>query len=202
MADEQPKGSRDRILIAAATMIGENPAARLSVRAVAARAGVSTGSLRFHFPTQRELHETVLAGIYSLVAPDDGVHDTSRPARDRLVESLRMVLAPAGVGEQARETWLKVHESFIAEAPSREARETYLAYDRAGRRQIEAWLAVLTEEGALATGDNERRARFLNTVLTGLSIQRVLPADDALLTTETAALYAAVDAVLSEPAEH
>lgn len=201
MTEEQPRSSRDRILIAAATMIGEDPAARLSVRAVAARAGVSTGSLRFHFPTQRELHETVLAGIYSMVAPDDGIHEASRPARDRLVESLRQVLAPAGVGEQARATWLKVHEGFIAQPPTTERRDAYLAFDRAGRRQIEAWLAVLTEQGALAPGDNERRARFLNTVLTGLSIERVLPAHDAVLSTETATLYAAVDAVLSEPAE-
>lgn len=197
----ETKSSRDRILIAAAEMIGENPAARLSVRAVAARAGVSTGSLRFHFPTQRELHETVLGGIYSLIAPDDDIHDRGRPARDRLVDRLRQVLAPAGVGEQARETWLKVHESFIAEQPTKDAQEAYLALDRAGRRQIEAWLAVLTEQGALAPGDNEQRALFLNTVITGLSIQRVLPADDSLLTTETAALYAAVDAVLGEPAE-
>jgi len=51
--DAETRSSRDRILIAAAGMIGEDPAARLSVRAVAARAGVSTGSLRFHFPTQR-----------------------------------------------------------------------------------------------------------------------------------------------------
>lgn len=197
----ETKSSRDRILIAAAEMIGENPAARLSVRAVASRAGVSTGSLRFHFPTQRELHETVLTGIYSLIAPDDDIHDRDRPARDRLVDRLRQVLAPAGVGEQARETWLKVHENFIAEQPTKDAREAYLALDRAGRRQIEAWLAVLTEEGALASGDNERRARFLNTVLTGLSLQRVLPADDSLLRTETDALRSAVDAVLAEPGD-
>ncbi|GEK80013.1 TetR/AcrR family transcriptional regulator [Agrococcus baldri] len=201
MTEQQRQSSRDRILIAAATMIGEDPAARLSVRAVAARAGVSTGSLRFHFPTQRELQETVLAGIYSMVAPDDDIHDRSRPARDRLVDRLRQVLAPAGVGEQARSAWLKVHESFIAERPTEEARAAYLTLDRAGRRQIEAWLAVLTDEGTLAPGDNEQRALFLNTVITGLSIQRVLPAEDTVLTTETAVLYAAVDAVLGEPAQ-
>lgn len=196
MTDAETKSSRDRILIAAAEMIGEDPAARLSVRAVAARAGVSTGSLRFHFPTQRELHETVLAAIYSLVAPDDPIHDRERPARDRLVDCLRQVFAPAGVGEQARETWLQVHAAFIAQQATEESREAYLALERAGLRQIESWLSVLADEGALPPGDNTRRARFLNTVVSGLSIQRVLPADESMLSTETAALYTAADAVL------
>ena len=55
-------GTRDKILIAAATMLGEDPTARLSVRAVATRAQVSTGSLRHFFPTQRDLIDTVKIG--------------------------------------------------------------------------------------------------------------------------------------------
>lgn len=43
--------TRERILQAAAEMLAEDVTTTLSVRAVAARAGVSTGSLRFHFPT-------------------------------------------------------------------------------------------------------------------------------------------------------
>ncbi|GAB3804398.1 TetR/AcrR family transcriptional regulator [Micromonospora zhanjiangensis] len=46
--------SRDKILWAAAAMLGEEPSTTPSVRVVAARAGVSTGSVQ-HFPTQREL---------------------------------------------------------------------------------------------------------------------------------------------------
>lgn len=188
--------SRDRVLLAASTMLGENPAVRLSVRAVAARAGVSTGSLRYHFPTQRALQDAVLAGIYDVAVSDDAIHDRSVPARDRLVACLRQVLAPAGVGREAREAVGKVFDAFIAAEPSEEARAAYLAMEREGQRRTEYWLSVLADEGALAEGDNSRRARFLLTVLNGLSLERALPAEDSLLASETDTLHMAADCVL------
>ncbi|MGW6740655.1 TetR/AcrR family transcriptional regulator [Streptomyces sp. NPDC055025] len=189
-------GTRDRILAAAAAMIGEDPSVNLSVRAVAARAGVSTGSLRHFFPTQRELRDAVLAVIYDHVVSEDGIHDRSVPARDRLVNCLRQVLAPAGVGERAREAWGRLFETFIASEPTDEVRAAYLAMDREGQRRVESWLAILTQEGALAAGENTRRARFLMTVLNGLATERALPAEKSILRSETETLYMAVDCVL------
>src|SRR5690349_3594692 len=113
-------------------MLAEDVTARLSVRADAARAGVSTGSLRFHFPTQRELKDAVLARIYTHVFPDSPIHDRSLPARDRLVGCLRQVLAPAGVGAQAREAWTLAYERYIATDPTEEVRTEYLALERGG----------------------------------------------------------------------
>ncbi|MFE7571468.1 TetR/AcrR family transcriptional regulator [Streptomyces sp. NPDC057539] len=193
---KESAGTRDRILAAAAAMIGEDPSVNLSVRAVAARAGVSTGSLRHFFPTQRELRDAVLAAIYDHVVSEDGIHDRSVSARDRLVNCLRQVLAPAGVGEQAREAWGRLFETFIAPEPTDEVRAAYLAMDREGQRRIESWLAILTREGALAAGENTRRARFLMTVLNGLATERALPAEQSILRSETETLYMAVDCVL------
>ena len=193
---ETGTGSRDKVLRAAMAMFGEDPGARLSVRAVAARAGVSTGSLRYHFPTQRALQDAVLAGIYDVVAPDDGIHDRSAPARDRLIDCLRQVLALAGVGEQARAGWGEIFKTYIEPEPTEENRAAYLAIEREAQRRVEYWLTVLNKEGALAEGDNRRRARFLVTVLNGLSIARALPSEESILTTETETLHAAVDHVL------
>ncbi|WFE26627.1 TetR/AcrR family transcriptional regulator [Solwaraspora sp. WMMD791] len=195
--DDRSTGSRERILAAAAAMLAEDVTARLSVRAVAARAGVSTGSLRFHFPTQRALQDTVLARIYGQMFPDDPIHDRSLPARDRLVNCLRQVLAPAGVGEQAREAWGKAYQMFIAPEPSEKVRAGYLALEREGWRRIEYWLTVLADEGTLPKEDHARRVRFLLTVLHGLSVERALPAEDSILTSETETLYTAVDCVLN-----
>lgn len=191
--------SRDRVLAAAVAMIGENAGARLSVRGVAARAGVSTGSLRYHFPTQRTLLDAALDAIYGAMMDDDRILDRTIPARDRLVECLRQVLAPAGVGDEARRRWRIAFESFILPEPTDGIRSGYLAYAREGQRRIEYWLGELTAEGVLAPGDNARRGRFLSTVLNGLSIERALPSDDTILAHETEALYAAVDSVLASP---
>ncbi|MEE2037647.1 TetR/AcrR family transcriptional regulator [Nocardiopsis sp. CT-R113] len=192
--------SRDKVLLAALQMIGENPGAKLSVRAVAARAGVSTGSLRYHFPTQRELQDEVLTRLYDVVISEDRIHDRTVPARDRLVDCLRQVLAPAGVGAGAREASRIVHEQFIAPEPTEQVKQAYAALEREGRRRVEYWLTVLTDEGALTAGDTSRRARFLLTVLNGLALERALPSEGSILEAENDTLYMAVDAVLGSEA--
>ncbi|UGT58630.1 TetR/AcrR family transcriptional regulator [Nocardia asteroides] len=191
---ERELSSREKIIVAAAEMLGEDAGANLSVRAVAARAGVSTGSLRHHFPTQRDLQDAVFTTIYDVVLSDDElIRDRSKPARERLVECLRQVLALAGVGAEARAAWGKVYASFIAPEPTDELRASYLAIEREALRRTEYWLAALVEEGALPKGDNTLRARFLCTVLNGLTVERALPAEESLLRSETQTLDAAVD---------
>ncbi|MEV0250547.1 helix-turn-helix domain-containing protein [Nocardia sp. NPDC050712] len=196
--DKAPLDSRAKVIVAACEMLGEDAGARLSVRAVAARAGVSMGSLRHHFPTQRALRATVLETIYAVVTSDDQViHDRSVPARDRLVQCLRLTLAP-GVGAPSRQAWRTVFEAFIAREPDEHARENYLAMSAEGQRRLEYWLTVLAEEGALPADDVARCTRFLSTVLNGLALDRALPAEETILRTETESLYLAVDAVLRE----
>ena len=187
--------TRERILKAAAEMIAEDATTTLSVRAVAARADVSTGSLRFHFPTQRALQDEVLTRIYQHFIPDDPIRDSSRPARDRLVDCLRQVLAAAGVGDEARKAWGAAYRLFIAPEPNDKVRTAYLTYERASAGRVEYWLGVLADEGALSRDDFASKVRFLLTVLNGLSVQRALPSGESVLQAETETLYTAVDAV-------
>ncbi|MGJ9425932.1 TetR/AcrR family transcriptional regulator [Nesterenkonia halotolerans] len=192
------RSSRDKILIAAATMLGEDPTARLSVRTVAACAGVSTGSLRHFFPTQQDLLDTVMAGLYDIELPEDPIHDSTRLGSERLVACLQQALAHTGTGEKARETWRSLHKAYVESDPSEGATETYLALERLGHRRIENWLAVLTEEGAISPGDNVQRARFLGTVLNGLSVERSLPAGGPRLAVEAETLRLAVLSIMSD----
>jgi AcrR family transcriptional regulator len=192
-------GSRDKILWAAATMLGENPATPPSVRAIAARAGVSTGALQHHFRTQRELMDEVLVLIYDAVLPDDRLRDSSIPARDRLVGSLQRLLTLTVDGMDAREVWITAFDRYVRQIPSESDRDEYLASERELRRRIEYCLTVLQEDGSLAPGDNARRARFLHTVVNGLSIAHAFPAEPSLLQEELDVLRLAADYVLNEP---
>ncbi len=198
--DEAPKepGTREKILIAAATMLGENPTARLSVRAVAARAQVSTGSLRHFFPTQRELIETVVAAMYDLEIPDDPINDRSLTAEERLIACLQLILRQIGVGESARNQWGALYEAYVATAPSEDEAATYLALDRMGRHRISQWLTTLIDEGVIPGGRVEERVRFLSTVLAGLMTERALPFDAVGIEAETTTLRLAAQAVMSE----
>ncbi|CAM3306794.1 TetR/AcrR family transcriptional regulator [Occultella aeris] len=190
-------GSRDKILWAAATMLGEAPGAMLSVRAVAARAGVSAGSLQHHFPTKRALMEEVMVLIYDLVLPEDSIHDESIPARDRLVGCLQRILNPVGVDLEPREAWRRTMDRYAADDSSAAAGAEYIAIERELRRRIEYCLGILRREGALAPGDDARRARVLLTLVNGLAVARALPSEDSTLATELEVLYAAADDVLS-----
>ncbi|WP_224388421.1 TetR/AcrR family transcriptional regulator [Pseudonocardia sp. ICBG1293] len=194
--------SRNKVLLAAMELFGQDPGGRLSVRAVAARAGVSTGSLRHHFPTQRALQDEVLTRVYDLVVPDGAIHDTSVPARDRLADCLREVLSRTGVGDQARRSLQVAVETFVAPEPTEQNRAAYLAIEREMQRRVEYWLTTLVEQGALAPGDTTRRARFLTTVVNGLTLERALPAADPVLRAETETLRLAVDAVLGDAPGH
>lgn len=193
--DAKEPGTRDKILIAAATMLGENPTARLSVRAVAARAQVSTGSLRHFFPTQRDLIDTVVAGFYDVDLTDDPINDHALTPTDRLIACLRLMLAQIGVGDRARKQWGALYEAYVASPPSGDDAATYLALERVGRHRIERWLATLVEEGAIPAGQIEQRARFLATVVGGLMVERALPAEGVRVEIEADALRLAVHAV-------
>lgn len=198
MTDQQQGGldSRAKVIIAACEMIGEDPASSLSVRSVAARAGVSMGSLRHHFPTQRALRDAVLETIYDVVTTDSEIiHDRSVPARDRLVTCLRQALAPE-VGEHARQVWISFFDAFVVPEPTDDIRTAYVAMANEGQRRVEHWITVLGKEGAVIDGDTAAQASYLNTVITGLSLDRAMPVDQSILERETATLYFAVDSIL------
>lgn len=194
-AESKEPGTRSKILIAAATMLGENPTARLSVRAVAARAQVSTGSLRHFFPTQRELIETVIAAMYDLEIPDDPINDHSLTPQERLMACLQLLLFHVGVGDSAREQFGSLYEAYVATPPSEDEAATYLALERMGRHRIEQWLTTLVDEGAIPAGGIEARARFLATVTSGIATERALPSETVRVDFENETLRLAVHAV-------
>lgn len=192
--------TRDRILIAAATMLAEDPTARLSVRAVAARAGVSVGSLRHFFPTQRELLDTVISGLLSLDVPDDPMNDVSSSPSERLVRCLQALLAQIGAGEQAREHVSSLHRAYVASPPDPDSEHAFHSLERLGVQRVVRWLTTLAEEEALVAGEIEQQARFLLTVVNGLALERALPGAQARIALERDTLGLAVSAVVVDRA--
>ncbi|MCK3769323.1 TetR family transcriptional regulator [Microbacterium aerolatum] len=186
--------TRDRIIAAATEMMQEG-APRLSVRAVAARAGVGASTLRHHFPTQRDLINAALTATYDAAMPDERIRDTSMPARERLRECLRRLLDPFAEPAEARDVWTNLLRMFAEAEADPKTRAGYQVLVDEAERRISAWLAILEEEGALPPGDNATRSDFLLTFVDGLSIARALPPSDQRLEDETRSLAFAVDAV-------
>lgn len=190
--------TRDRIISAATTMMQEG-APRLSVRAVAARAGVGASTLRHHFPTQRDLINAALTSTYDAAMPDERIRDTSIPPRQRLRECIHRLLDAFDTPATAREVWTNLLRTFAEAEADPKTRAAYEVLVEQAERRVKAWLAILEEEGVLLPGDNARRSDFLLTVVDGLSIARALPPNDQRLEEETKTLGFAVDAVFEVP---
>lgn len=186
--------TRDRI-IAAATEMMRDGAPRLSVRAVAAHAGVGASTLRHHFPTQRDLINAALTATYDAAMPDERIRDISLPPRERLRECLRRLLDPFDTPAEAREVWTNLLRMFAEAESDPKTRAGYDVLVDQAERKVRAWLAILEDEGALAPGDDATRSDFLLTFVDGLSIARALPPTDQRFEEETRTLAFAVDAV-------
>ena len=191
-------GTRDRILAATKQMLHEG-APRLSVRAVAARAGIGASTLRHYFPTQRDLINAALTATYEEAMPDERIRDTSVPPRERLRECLQRLLQPFDTAEPAREVWLSIFEAFAGPTTTDDARTGYDVLQVQAERRVGAWLAILEEEGALVPGDTAHRVHLLLTVIDGLSIARALPRRSTHLEDEASTLARTVDAVFDLP---
>ncbi|WP_281243341.1 TetR/AcrR family transcriptional regulator [Jiangella alba] len=183
---------------AAREVIAEKGTAGFSVRAVAARAGIGASTLRYYFPSQRDLYEAVFGAAFDATLLDLRIHDTSVPPAERLAECLAQLLPPAPPLEQAVERWLDVITATFGPGGAPEARLAWSAVSRRARSRVTAWLAALAAEGAL-TGDVaavERRARLLLTVVDGLALGRLVPIERLDESQERSVLDDAVAAVL------
>lgn len=188
------ESTRDRILTSATEMM-RNGAERLSVRAVAAHAGVGASALRHYFPTQRDLINAALTATYDAAMPDERIRDTSVPPRERLRECLWRLLEPFDATEKAFEVWQSLFRTFPGADTTPDARAGYEVIVAQAERRVGAWLAILEAEGALAPGDTARRTHLLLTVVDGLSIERAFPHRADYLEQQAATLAFAVDAV-------
>ena len=66
------KSSREKILDAAAELVGEIGAGRLTLEAVAERAGLSKGGLLYNFPTKEALLQGMIQRMIDEVAVREG----------------------------------------------------------------------------------------------------------------------------------
>lgn len=162
---------RDRVLAATLELIGEQGIGGLSNRLVAKAAGVSLGTLTYHFPSQEELlGETLrrfvddeIERLSAIAADLDGATLTIDEALARARDAIET--RPTRRAQIAQlELYLHATRSDgLREAASR----CYAAYDRVGA-------AVLK---ALGVPDADRVAPVLGGLIDGLELRR-LAVDD------------------------
>lgn len=170
---------RDQIVRAATEIASESGMASMSVRSVAARAGIGATTLRHYFPTQRALLEAVAVELFDRHYDDQRIDDPAIPPARRLFECARQFL-PADEGGIAHvEAWLAEHVGLVDPVRKSDAALAVAAISRRARDRVAEWLAILGAEGALRHPDVARNAGLLFAMIDGLGLALLRP-DDAL----------------------
>lgn len=163
--------ARERILSATLRLIGEEGVGAVTNRAVARAAGVSLGSLTYHFPSQTDLLRECLTGfvdteIARISAHIDRLRGQGVDADQAADEVEKAIVAFAHGPEQIANLELHLHASRdldLAEAVAR----SMAAYDRLAA-------AVLV---ALGIPDAESHACAVVALLYGLAVRRLATGD-------------------------
>lgn len=159
--------TRERILRTTLRLIGQHGIGGVSNRAIAAAAGVSLGSLTYHFPSQSQLlHEALLLYVGDEVARLGAIAAdvrASQPtAEQAAAEVQRIVEGSPDRPEEVAELELHLHASRDPELHD------------ASRRCFEAYedLAAAILE-ALDVPDPQRHARTVVALICGLGVRRL-----------------------------
>lgn len=171
----------------------------VSIRTVAAEAGISTGSVRHVFPSKTDLlvHATELVGRRARARIQRHLDE---PDPRRLVLSVVEELLPL---DDQRRAEMEVTVALIAEAPGndrvRQVRDaSYEAVREVCRRQV----ARLHRDGLTAPAlDVEAAATALHAVVDGLALHLLVNPDPGFRQQALGVIEAAVDGLLPGPAE-
>jgi AcrR family transcriptional regulator len=163
--------TRDRILQATLRLIGEQGIGAVTNRAVAKSAGVSLGSLTYHFPSQSDLLreslqtfvDTEIARVTEHAA---GVREAAADPDQAAAEVEKAIVAFAYGPEQIANLELHLH---AARDPALRATsvQSVEAYDRLAA-------TILT---ALGIPDADRHATAIVSMLYGLALRRLATGD-------------------------
>jgi AcrR family transcriptional regulator len=187
-------GARERILRATLELIASGGVAAVTNRRVATAAGVSLGSLTYHFASQAQLlHESLLLYVEEETSRREQIA-RELAARDPNVEQVaaaveRIVATASDIPQQIAEMELHLHA-----ARDPELRD---ASQRCFQAHEQIATAALT---ALGIPDGERHASTVVALMTGLAVRRLAAGGhDAHGTSE--ALLALVRGLSPQPSQ-
>jgi DNA-binding transcriptional regulator YbjK len=159
-------GSRERILHGTFALIGREGIGALSNRRIATEAGVSLGTLTYHFPSQEDLlRECLERFVEEEVARMESIAADIRarcPSPEQIAIEVQQ-LAAESIADPERIAELELHMHAARDPALQEAsRRCFTAYEE---------LATAALEG-LGVPDPERHAGAVVAVITGLGVRR------------------------------
>lgn len=164
-AAERGRDVRQRLLAAAAELIGQRGWSAVSTRVLADRAGVTPSVVHYHFPSMHALlWEAVLGAMRAVVAELDGLLDTA----DSATELVDAMLASADSYTGADSMSLLFIEAYLAATRDEQLRDEIARVVEESRASLGRRLA------ARGVPDADETAAVLLAALDGLLLHRGL----------------------------
>lgn len=177
----------------------ESGVAAMTVRAVAARAGIGASTLRHHFPTQHELHHAVVGRSFHAQLDDRRIRDSTVSAAERLSECLAQFLPADDTQIRQLDGWLALYASALGPAGTESGARLLASLQQHARDRVEGWLDVLDAEGSLRPGGRVRHATTLLAMIDGLCLDLLAARSLTTVTEARAILLEVITRLVVEP---
>lgn len=163
---------KEEIIQAALELVNESGVDAMSVRNVAARAGIGASTLRYYFPTHRDLVNAVANAVTVDTLGDLRIHDASVSARERLAECLCQFLPQSEAQMPVLEGLVTVYATCFKDG--RVIGSPHLAgVGIATREKVAGWLTVLAKEGRSLPMPEGDLARLLISHINGVALDLI-----------------------------
>lgn len=195
MSDER----REQIVAAAQQLVSEHGAGSLSVRNVAAKAGIGASTLRHYFPSQRELYDAVLGAAFNAQLNDLSIADSNIRASRRLAECMLQFLPKDERQVPELEAWFTIYTSAIGSGRTEHGAQLLAALEHHARTRVDTWLAILDAEGVLRHPDRRRHSTLLFALIDGLCLELLVPESPTTLSLARSVLSDAIGTAVTAP---
>ncbi|MCX4639703.1 TetR/AcrR family transcriptional regulator [Streptomyces sp. P9-2B-2] len=180
------KSRQEEILAAALRLTYEQGVGALSVRSVAAAAGVGATTLRHYFPSQADLYQAVASRLVTSVLSDLDITDDSRDPAARLYDCLAQFVPQPTEQTQALTGWAELHR--LALGGDAGVMEILKSGRQASKEALLRWFGALADQGHTARADINTHATHALTLIDGLNLDLFLFPDQVDLAAAKTAL--------------
>ncbi|MCA1219094.1 TetR family transcriptional regulator [Streptomyces sp. 8L] len=193
---------RQHILDVATRLAGTDGLRGLSVRSVAAAAGVGATTLRAYFPSQALLYRAVAERVVSYALSNDRIQEASLAPAERLYASLRQFLPGAADPQSALVVWFELLTLALGPDASAEVLEMVRSGHEESALITSRWFSLLAADGCTLSSTPEVLADRFLALVDGLHLRLLFDRDEKGLDRAENTLRWFAEQSLTSPGEH
>lgn len=175
MSTKPKMDRRESILEAAASIADSVGLDAVTVRATAVKAGVGIGTLRHHFPTQKDLFDAIVVRRVDTVIDDSVVLDESAAMADRVASMIEQFI-PAELDKPASlNLWFSTYSSALGPKPNTGSQRLLAAAAARSHEHMRRWLRHFAAEGFVNPRDVDDVANTIIALIVGITLESLTP---------------------------